>query len=319
MTAAPASDRGAADRGGADRAGADRAGAEHVVTNGLVRDWSLPTASDDGDKHSRGTILVVAGAVRTPGAAMLAGVAALRAGAGRLQIATTASTAVALGVSVPEALVAGLAQTAEGGIDPSAADEILSMARGADAILLGPGLMDRTAVRQLTARVLGGLDDDGPVVVLDAAVLSSIDAAADPLGKLGGRVLLTPNEGELATLADGVAPDADGILDVRAAATSVARDLGAVVVVRGWIVSPEGECWRHEAGTSGLGTSGSGDVKSGIVAGIAARGAAAAQAGVWGAHVHARAGERLVTRVGLGFLARELLEEIPAAMAEISS
>lgn len=286
---------------------------EHVITNGLVREWALPVADDGGDKHTRGTVLVVAGSVRTPGAAMLAGIAALRSGAGRLMIATTRSSAVALGVAVPEALVAGLPETADGGIDPAAADEIAAMAGDSAAVLIGPGLMDR--VGELSSRLLPALGSDPPAVVLDAAALSSLDVAADPCANLRGRVVLTPNEGELASLA-GVEPDA---LEVRVAAQSVAARVGAVVVVRGWIVTPDGEGWRHEAGTAGLGTSGSGDVKAGIVAGLAARGAVPAQAAVWGAHVHARAGERLTARVGLGFLARELLDEIPGAMAEISS
>jgi NAD(P)H-hydrate repair Nnr-like enzyme with NAD(P)H-hydrate dehydratase domain len=182
--------------------------------------------------------------------------------------------------------------------------------------------MDPTAVRDLAAQVLSGLADDPPLVVLDAAVLNSLDPNADLWAKVGGQVVLTPNEGELTALAGAAgASGAHGGSrpDVRTLALSVADAFGAVVVVRGWIVSPEGECWRHEAGTAGLGTSGSGDVKAGIVAGIGARGAVPPQAGAWGAHVHARAGERLGSRVGVGFLARELLEEIPAAMAEIAS
>lgn len=291
---------------------------ERVVTNGLVRDWPLPAAADGGDKHSRGTVLVVGGSVRVPGAAMLAGIAALRAGAGRLMVATTLSTAIPLGVTLPEALVAGMPESEEGGIDPGAADEIVAMAGDAAAVLIGPGLMDRQAVPALCRSVLDGvaaMDGDRPLVVLDAAALSTLDADADPFRELGGRVVLTPNAGELATVAGVEAAD----MDVCAVATDVAATLGAVVVVQGWICAPAGDRWRHEAGTAGLGTSGSGDVKSGIISGMAARGAEPAQAGVWGAHVHARAGERLVASIGMGFLARQLLEEIPPAMAEIAS
>jgi hypothetical protein len=108
------------------------------LTSELLRAWPLPLNEDD-DKHDRGTVLVVAGSERTPGAALLAGLGALRAGAGRVQIATTASAAAPLSIAVPEALVQGLPATSAGAIDPEPAVELLDVQAGqADAVLLGP-------------------------------------------------------------------------------------------------------------------------------------------------------------------------------------
>lgn len=73
---------------------------------------ALPLPSPGGDKEQRGRVLIVGGSMRVPGAALLAGEAALRAGAGKLQIATAASVAPGMALAVPEALVLGLAQTA---------------------------------------------------------------------------------------------------------------------------------------------------------------------------------------------------------------
>ncbi|MGZ4660773.1 MAG: NAD(P)H-hydrate dehydratase, partial [Arthrobacter sp.] len=70
------------------------------VTPSLLRDWRLPAPG--ADKYSRGSVLVVGGARSTPGAALLAGVSALRAGAGKLTLAVAGSVAVQLGVAVPE-------------------------------------------------------------------------------------------------------------------------------------------------------------------------------------------------------------------------
>src|SRR5436305_12260155 len=81
-----------------------------VLTPRLLRDWPLPVP--DGGKHARGTVLVVGGAPATTGAVLLAGVAALRAGAGVLRLAVAESRAAALGVAVPEAAVYGLPQRA---------------------------------------------------------------------------------------------------------------------------------------------------------------------------------------------------------------
>lgn len=78
--------------------------------------------------------------------------------------------------------------------------------------------------------------------------------------------------------------------------------------------------WEITTGNSGLGTSGSGDVLSGTIAGLRARGTTDAQAACWGTHLHASAGDRLASRLGgLGYLARELTEELPPLMMELSS
>src|SRR5690349_8432925 len=96
-----------------------------AVTPQLLREWPLPTPDDDGTKQSRGTVCVIGGALSTPGAVLLAGQAALRVGAGRLQILTVEPTAVALGVAVPEAMVVGLPTASSGSLSPAAAEQIV--------------------------------------------------------------------------------------------------------------------------------------------------------------------------------------------------
>jgi NAD(P)H-hydrate repair Nnr-like enzyme with NAD(P)H-hydrate dehydratase domain len=106
--------------------------------------------------------------------------------------------------------------------------------------------------------------------------------------------------------------------DPREAATEAARRWNAVVALKGattWIARPDGELWRHDGGNVGLAVSGSGDTLAGIIVGLAARGAPLEQAAAWGVALHARAGERLAQRVGtIGYLARELADEVPALM-----
>src|SRR4028118_627862 len=86
--------------------------AREVVTPALLRSWALPDVA--GSKHGRGSLLVVGGAAKTPGAALLAGVAALRVGAGHLQLAVARSTAVQMAVAIPESGVIGLTETPDG-------------------------------------------------------------------------------------------------------------------------------------------------------------------------------------------------------------
>ena len=154
---------------------------ERVVTPQLLRDWPLPDPR--GDKESRGTVLVVGGSPYNPGAVQLAGVAALRAGAGRLQLAVAGESAVALSIAVPEAKVVGL---------PLAED----LARTADVIALGPGLDDIGQTTDLMRTVLGAAEPD-TAVVLDAYALGAL--GKDPGLLPQRRAVLTPNLTEAGT------------------------------------------------------------------------------------------------------------------------
>jgi NAD(P)H-hydrate repair Nnr-like enzyme with NAD(P)H-hydrate dehydratase domain len=100
----------------------------------------------------------------------------------------------------------------------------------------------------------------------------------------------------------------------------IAARYGAVVTCRGTIAAEDGRTWQMATGSSGLATSGSGDVLAGLLVGLLARGAEPAQAACWATHLHAAAGDRLAVRVGrVGYLARELVEEIPALLTELSA
>jgi hydroxyethylthiazole kinase-like uncharacterized protein yjeF len=281
-----------------------------VVTTQLLRGWAPEEPDDGGDKHSRGTVAVVGGGTSTPGAVLLAGLAALRVGAGRLQVVTVDTTSVALAVSLPEAMVSGLPADGHGSLDPDATDQLVEVLGGAGTVVLGPGLSG-DGVPTLLQRLLPQLDDD-VTLVLDAVALTALAKTPELLEPLASRTVLTPNSGELAALLGGEQ------LEEREACTAVVRRYGAVVSGRGWVVCPDGRTWREEAGGIGLGTSGSGDVLAGLVGGMLARGAEPAQAAVWGQYLHAAAGDRLSAQLGrMGFLARELLDEVPRVLTSL--
>jgi len=237
-----------------------------LVTPTLLRAWPLPGGGSG--KDDRGSVLVIGGARMTPGAALLAGVAALRSGAGRLTLAVAESVAVHLAVALPEA-----------------------------------------------------------GVILDAFALGSLPELAGELGPWAGRLILTPNVTEAGIL---LGHDAG---DLARDVPELAEKYGAVVSCQGVIARPAGadggadsgggtgaSLWEITTGHSGLGTSGSGDVLSGTIAGLRARGTTDAQAACWGTHLHAAAGDRLASRLGgLGYLARELTEELPPLMMELGS
>lgn len=289
-----------------------------VITQRLLAEWPLPQPDPGGNKEGRGQVLIVGGARVMPGAIILAATAALRAGAGKLQIATAESVAVALGAAIPEAYVLGLPELEDGSIDPRCADQIVELAGKAQAVLFGPGMINEDRVTELVRAVLPQLSET--TVVLDAAALATPSADPASLHCLGGRVILTPHSTELALMRH---LDRDAVTrDPLDAARAAAADLRAVVAHKGrdtFIVSPSGAAYHNKAGNVGLATSGSGDTLAGLVTGLAARGADPLHAAVWAVYLHAAAGDRLARRMGaLGFLARELLAEVPVLMHKLT-
>jgi hydroxyethylthiazole kinase-like uncharacterized protein yjeF len=258
--------------------------------------------------------LIVGGEVSLPGAIILAGIAALRAGAGKLQLATCKSTASVVAVAVPECLSVGLDETKSGTISSKAAREISRDCDEADAVLIGPGLRQSDENDDLVASVLRKWADT-PMIV-DAGGLSALRKSPDLLHGLDGNAVVTPHSGEMAnTLGIDKSKVERHPAEI---AVEAAAALGSVVVLKGpktFIASPEGEVYLYDLGDIGLATSGSGDTLAGVVTGLLARGTSPLHAAVWGVFLHGAAGNALEKRLGrIGFLARELLDEIPPIM-----
>jgi ADP-dependent NAD(P)H-hydrate dehydratase len=280
------------------------------VTARLLREWPLPAAAES--KYARGQVLVMGGALRSPGAAMLAGLAALRAGAGRLTLAVGESVAAHVGTAILETGIVPLPETRDGHIIGTeiavAADDIAD----ADVLLLGPGLDDADQTSYLL-RTLRPLLSDTTIVALDAYALGALPDVPDFSADLRGRLILTPNSAEASRLLDRESEG--GVAEAR----EIAKRYGAVVSFSGLVASPDGRAWEVTSGGPGLATSGSGDVLAGTIAGLAGRGAAPEQAAVWATYVHAAVGDRLTASAApIGYLARELLAEIPVLLAEVA-
>ena len=262
-----------------------------------------------GDKDSHGQILIVAGSREVPGAALLAATAAMRAGAGKLQIATVESIAPRLGVAMPEAMVVGLTEHRDGGFAKSAVTRIAELAADADAIVAGPGVAPGEPCR----RIADALLKSRAALALDAALLHSLPAPKADRSPLS---VLLPHSGELASLLDCDEEEVES--DPLGCGLRAAKRFRSLVLVKGvtsHVVDPDGRAWTYSGGAPGLGVSGSGDVLAGIVGGLLARGADPLSALLWGVWLHGEAGAALATTVGpIGFLAREIADELPALM-----
>jgi ADP-dependent NAD(P)H-hydrate dehydratase len=316
-----------------------------VLDDEALRAWRLPMPSAEADKVERGYVMVIAGSREMPGAAVLAGTAALRVGAGKLVIATGMSAAQSVALAVPEARVIGLPETPAGGVAPGAVDTVAEFSERVDAVLIGPGMQDESSVCELVGALLPHLASCE--LILDAVAMGVVGRPAEGLGgrtrnqtvsgknptndlhastsarrpddfieRFARPVILTPHAGEMAHLTGQ--PKETIVAEPCEAAQEAALRWNAVVTLKGattFIASPSSTVWRHDGGNAGLAISGSGDTLSGMIAGLVARGASLEQAAAWGVALHARAGERLAAKLGpLGYLAREIVDEVPGLL-----
>ena len=262
----------------------------------------------DGEKETKGRILVIAGSREVPGAALLTATAAMRAGAGKLRIATVESVAVELGVVMPEAMVAGVPED-DGGFAASAVESLADQAKDVDAVVAGPGMKRNAACRPL-ARAL--LKSEVPIA-LDVALLKALTQQDESRGIAP---VLLPDKDELASLLD--CDEGEIERDQVGCGRRAADRYRSIVLVKGvtsHVVCPDGHFWTYEGGAPGLGVSGSGDVLAGIVGGLLARGAEPLNALLWAVWLHGEAGAQLAKKIGpIGFLAREIADEIPALL-----
>ena len=267
----------------------------------LLRRWGLPDPGDS--KKSRGRVMVVGGSLRSPGAVLLAGEAALRVGAGRLGLVVPDTIDGQLGVTLPEAAVFSLPAQASDALEGSLRDELES----ADAVLLGPGFDDAQETRLTLLSVVGA---GVSTLILDAFAIGVLpDVSREDLPR---RLILNLNLEEAEILLEhGLSSHRHRDL------IDIAQRYDAVVHCYGIIAAPDGATWTVRAGGAGLGTSGSGDVLAGAITGFAARGMEPHRAAVWGSWAHARAGDRLTASVGIGFLARDIPAELTLAVKEV--
>jgi ADP-dependent NAD(P)H-hydrate dehydratase len=287
------------------------------ITPRFLRAWPLPQPDGARGKDGRGAVLIVGGCVQVPGAVILSAMAALRVGAGRLTIATARPVAPLVGVVVPEARVIGLRPRPSGELATSGVRALATELDEQDALLIGPGVgVDGRTACRLTLRACFA-NAHGKTIVVDAGALDALTTVGLRPGGREGAIIATPHAEEMARLSGrSLAAVLRRPLET---AREVAETLGIHVVMKGettYVVPPHGRALVNRAGSVGLGTSGSGDVLAGAIAGLAARGASPVQAAAWGVHVHARAGEALARRLGpLGFVARELLDDLPPLLA----
>jgi ADP-dependent NAD(P)H-hydrate dehydratase / NAD(P)H-hydrate epimerase len=268
----------------------------------------FPVPDIAGHKYGRGHAVVVSGGASHTGAARLAAMAALRAGAG---LVTIASPRDALAVNAPAELAVMVRP-----VDDAPELEMLLADPRFNAVAIGPGAGVGAATREMVLAVLGG----ERAAVIDADGLTSFAQDGDAFFAAlaaNGRAVLTPHAGEFHRLFAGALGSSDraGGEAKTDVARAAARKAGAVVVFKGpdtVIAAPDGRAAINANAPPWLATAGTGDVLAGLVAGLLAQGMPpfeAACAAVW---IHGEAADI----AGPGMISEDLAPLLPQVYAQ---
>lgn len=273
----------------------------------------------ESNKGSFGHVLVIGGSLGKAGAAAMAGMSALRIGAGLSTVATARSVLPTVAGFYPELMTVPLPETENGTIAASTSEQIDGLLKGITVVAIGPGISrdphTATLVRSLVAQL------KTPMVV-DADGLNAFEHHRSELNGKGRTLVITPHPGEMGRLAGCTTADVQK--DRLGVARKFAREHELIVVLKGHrtlVVQPDGEAWVNVTGNPGMATGGTGDILTGMVAGmIAQHPNQPLGATVAAVHLHGLAGDRVRTlATEQGMTATDLLYGLKDAISWTSA
>ena len=286
-----------------------------LLTRGSMRELITPRAADS-HKGDYGHVLVVAGSRGKTGAAHLAGIGALRSGAGLVTIATPKCCQATVAAMAPEYMTEAIDETPDG-LDPAAVERVLELAR--DVIAIGPGLGRSSS----TAEFVRSLFDRATMpLVIDADALNALSSDPDRLrGREGRDVIITPHPGEMGRLV-GMSAD-----EVQASRLEIARNFAVsqhvYVILKGHrtlIATPDEKVFINPTGNAGMATGGTGDVLTGMVAAWLAQLLDAEAACKLAVYLHGMAGDLTEADEGeISMTAADLAGHLSDAILELTA
>jgi len=271
----------------------------------------------DSNKGRYGHVLVVAGSHGKSGAAAMAGIAALRAGAGLVTVACPESALGAVAAFSPELMTEPLPETSSGTIGRKALDRIRELAAKLTLTAIGPGIGTGDETREVVRTLFETLDK--PMVV-DADALNCL--AGSDWKSSGAPRILTPHPGEMSRLTGR------SIAEVQADRIGIARALaterGVTLVLKGEgtvIALPDGRAWINPTGSPAMATGGTGDILTGMTAGLAAQFPKDLDHAVAAAvYLHGLSGELAARHLGEHpVIATDLLRYLPEGIRAITN
>lgn len=277
----------------------------------------LPPRPSDAHKGTFGRVLVVAGSRGMSGAACLAGLGALRGGAGLVYVACPESIVATVSAVEPSYLTIPLPEDSAGRCFAEAQSALLERIGSVDVMAVGPGLGQSPELVSLLCHWYRELRI--PLVV-DADGLNALSSRPDSLADHAGPRVLTPHPGEFARLTGAA------VADISSRRTELAREFaaahGVILVLKGagTVVTDGRELFVNATGNSGMATGGSGDVLTGVIAALIAQGMVPQDAARLGAHVHGLAGDLAAAELSeIGMIASDLPRYLPAAWRQLEA
>ncbi len=271
----------------------------------------------DSNKGRYGHVLVIAGSRGKAGAAAMAGIAALRSGAGLVTVACPQSVVAGVAAFSPELMTEPLEETGEGGIARGALARIQELATSRSLAAIGPGIGTEDETRFVVQELFGRLEK--PLVV-DADGLNCLAGSGWKCN--GFARILTPHPGEMSRLTGRSIPEvqADRISVARALAT----ERGATVVLKGEgtvIAFADGRVWINPTGSPAMATGGTGDILTGMVAGLVGQFPQDHDRAIGAAvYLHGLAGEIAARHLGeQPVIATDLLRYLPEGIRAITN
>ena len=265
------------------------------------------------NKGNFGHVLVIGGSVGKAGAAAMAGISALRVGAGLSTVATTGSVLATVAGFHPEVMTEPLDETTDGSIALSALRRTDKLAEGKTVLAIGPGISRNAETSEF---VRSAVKRYMMPIVLDADGLNAFEGRAEELSGKLGPIVITPHPGEMARLVGStVAAVQRDRVDV---ARTFAREHELIVVLKGHrtlVAQPDGTVWVNTTGNPGMATGGTGDILTGMMAGLIAQNPDhIVEAVIAAVHLHGLAGD--VARESMGehsLVATDLVKALPEA------
>lgn len=272
----------------------------------------LKPRARDAHKGDFGKVCIIAGSIGMSGAAALAGRAALRAGAGLVQVATPKSVLPIVASIEPSFTTVALPEDNSGRIAANAVNTILNLIPDNDCIAFGPGVGVSQGVRSVLQRLLG---QEGLRLIIDADGLNNLSKINNWPQQTGASVILTPHPGEMKRLWTGLLRDAIPI-DRRDQALGLAKRTRTTVVLKGagTVVTDGQKVYVNKTGNPGMATAGAGDVLTGVIAALMGQGLSNFDAAVLGVYMHGLAGDIAAKKTGqISLIATDIIEALGEA------
>jgi hydroxyethylthiazole kinase-like uncharacterized protein yjeF len=268
-------------------------------------------------KGSFGHVLIIGGSRGKTGAAAMAGISALRSGAGLVTVATPESALPMVASHAPELMTEPLPETETGSISERAFDHgrLSGLIENKQVIALGPGLTTHPETVKVVRRLVKEITQP---LVTDADALTAL-AGSEIKGRM---LILTPHPGEMSRLTGKKIAEIQS--DRAGVARGFAMDHKLTLVLKGQrtvIAFPDGRVWVNPTGSPAMGAGGTGDILTGMTAGLLAQFNAEPENAIAAAvYLHGRCGELGAALLGdKAVIATDLLEFLPEAMDECAS